>query len=294
MTEGVSLPEDGPARVGGVPLPAGQRVFGMGGQRLYRAGRGGPYLYEEPPPDYRARYEQSAAWVTSAPMADAGDAWLALSAVHLETGLVPVLLSDAGVMEGVCGQAFGFNGPEDTGLIGAMDPRSVLAAQWDLEEEEYRDPDLIGLRAPFRGAFPGLAPAQQERLPAAALRAAVIAEQPAYLGLVAASRAADIPAAVGWTGFGSDQPGSPQARSLEISAVLRSWEARFGARPLRIGCDTIMRVLVERPPATMEAAIQVAAEHLAFASEYGGRAGWPVSEYAAELAGQPAWHFWWD
>jgi Domain of unknown function (DUF4253) len=112
------------------------------------------------------------------------------------------------------------------------------------------------------------------------MRAAVTAEGPAFLGLVAARRPADIPASVGWSVFGSDAPWSPQARCLEISAVLRSWEDRFGTCPLRIGFDSILRVLVERPPRTLEAALRVAAEHFAFADQCGNRSATTVRELA--------------
>jgi hypothetical protein len=99
---------------------------------------------------------------------------------------------------------------------------------------------------------------------------------------------------VGWSVFGVDSPGGALARSLEIAAVLRSWEIRFGARLLRLGSDSILRVLVERPPGTLTEALEVAAEHVAFADEYGRYAGQPIRELAAELTGQPIWHFWWD
>lgn len=71
-------------------------------------------------------------------------------------------------------------------------------------------------------------------------------------------------------------------------------KTRFGARPLRIGSDMILRVLVERPPATVNAVTQVAAEHVAFADEYGRYSGQPLHELAAELVRKPIWHFWWD
>jgi len=61
-----------------------------------------------------------------------------------------------------------------------------------------------------------------------------------------------------------------------------------------MGRDCILRILVERPLATLEAAIAVAAEHIAFADEYGKHAGQSVRELAADLVGQPAWRFWWD
>jgi Domain of unknown function (DUF4253) len=270
---GVPLPEDGPAEVAGVSLPDGQRVYGWD--------------------DDVTDIERPLARVTSRPMADAGYAWLALSAAHPETGLVPMLLSRADGMEDVSGYAFGFYGAQDVRLIDAKSAEMILAAGWDTGEDVLDD-YLAENRAPFGLEFPGLAPAEETRLPEARLRMAVATEQPAFLGLVAAERPADVPAAVGWTGFGIDMPAGPEARSLEIAAVLRSWETRFGARPLRIGSDMILRVLVERPPSTFEAAIRVAAEHLAFADEYGRYSGQPVSELAAELVNQPIWHFWWD
>jgi hypothetical protein len=269
----VSLPEDGPAEIAGVPLPDGQRVYG----------------WEDDVTDI----ERPLAWVTSRPLADAGYAWLELSAAHPETGLVPVLLSRAGGMEDVSGEAFMLGGGADVGLIDVKSAEAILAEGWDTGKDVL-DPYLAQQRAPFGLEFPGLAAAEETRLPEASLRAAVATYQPAFLGLVAAERPADVPAAVGWTGFGVDRPGSPDARCLEVAAVLRSWETRFGARPLRIGSDMILRVLVERPPSTFEAAIWVAAEHLVFADEYGRYSGQPVGELAAELVNQPIWHFWWD
>jgi hypothetical protein len=66
MVAGI-LPEDGPWRIGPIAIPEGARRHTVDDEEL-------------------------AAWVTVAPMPDAGLAWLALSAVHVETGLVPVLL----------------------------------------------------------------------------------------------------------------------------------------------------------------------------------------------------------
>jgi len=273
MTE-VPLPVDGPALVADVQLPAGQRIYG----------------WEDDVTDVGIPL----AWVTARPMTDAGNAWLALSAAHAETGLVPVLLYRARQMgEEVSGEAFMLGGGADVGLVDTMSAETILKRGWDTGDD-FLDPYLAQTRAPFGLEFPGLAEAERGRLPEATLRAAVAAHQPAFLGLVAAPRPADVPATVGWTGFGIDWPGTAEARSLQISTVLRSWETRFGARPLRIGSNMILRVLVERPPSTFGAAIRVAAEHLAFADECNGRSGYSVSDLAADLVGKPVWHFWWD
>ena len=130
-------------------------------------------------------------------------------------------------------------------------------------------------------------------MPAAILEQAAAKEPPAHLGLVAADRPADVPAVVGWSVFGINETG-PGSRSLQISAVLRSWEARYGARPLRIGNDATLRVLVERPPQAKAAAQHIAAEHLAFADECNGRSGYTVADLGAALIDAPIWSFWWD
>jgi Domain of unknown function (DUF4253) len=284
VTDDVSLPEDGPAQIGPVSLPVGQRIYGMPVPLFIRQRFG-----------IADNSQQAVAWVTSRPMADAGEAWLALCEAHPRTGLVPVLLSRVGYasQRSITGEAFGLYGAQDVSLIDSMSAQTVLEAGWDVGED-YLDPDLAEERAPFGEEFPGLAPTEETRLPEATLREAVTAEEPAFLGLVAARRPADIPAAVGWSVFGSDTPWSPQARSLEIAAVLRSWEARFGARPLRIGSDAILRVLVERPPSTLEAATGVAAEHFAFADQCGDGSAYTVRDLAELLVGEPVWHFWWD
>lgn len=39
---------------------------------------------------------------------------------------------------------------------------------------------------------------------------------------------------------------------MSIAAVLRSWEDRFGAQLIQMGPDTTIKLLVERPPRTLE------------------------------------------
>jgi len=264
-----NLPEDGEATVGDQVLPPGRRHFAEWNQQLV-------------------------AWVTDRPVAGAGRTWFALSAANEQTGLLPVLLVQAHwIAEPKAGNppVFGFYSPADVDFMTQMSATSILADAWSDADD---DPYLAAERAPFGAQFPGLAPAETSRLPQPRLEQAISALPPAYLGLVPALRPADIPAAVGWSVFGWDFAGGPRARALEIGAVLRSWEKRFGARLLQIGSDAILRVLVERPPRTLEHALRVAAEHLAFADECNQRAGYSVSELGAELVDAPIWTFWWD
>lgn len=262
----VMLPEEGPAQVGPLTLPPGRRQYSVDDGQLV-------------------------AWVTVEKMPDAGRAWLALSAAHSATGLVPVLLQEDRPDRRPDGWEpyFGFFHPADATLLDRISAGDVIATAWD----RWIGSTQARYTAPFGRRFPGLAPAEKTHLPAVELQRAAAALAPAHLGLVAASRPADVPATVGWSVFGVDELG-PAARSLEISAVLRSWESRFGARLLRIGADATLVVLVERPPQTLELARQVAAEHCAFGDEVDGKASYTVESVAVGLVGTPIWTFWWD
>ena len=81
--------------------------------------------------------------------------------------------------------------------------------------------------------------------------------------------------------------------SLPIAAVLRSWEARFGARLLDVGPGAQIRLLVERPPRSTEAAQRVAAEHFAFCDECAGQGLHDIAGIAASLVEAPVWTCWW-
>jgi Domain of unknown function (DUF4253) len=91
----------------------------------------------------------------------------------------------------------------------------------------------------------------------------------AYLGLVPAARSADIPALIG---------ASVAANFLgvaELSAVLRSWEQRFGGRVVAI-LDGLY-VSVGAPPLVWEHAEQLALVHLLLCPD--------------NLTSQPVWTF---
>lgn len=264
------LPQDGTAMIGYVPLPPGRRV-------------------------YTADEKKLVAWVTDEPWDDAGRAWLALSDAHLESGLVPVLLGMAphgpDIVASPMGEDFGFAWQADVSLLSETSAREVLARGWDTGEGEW-DEHMTERAAPFGKAFPGLAPSGDTRLPAEVLHRAVIPDQPVHLGLVAASRPADVPPVVGWSFSAADEHG-PQALSLRVAAVLRSWEVRYGARLLQMGGDVVLRVLVERPPAAIADAQALAVEHLAFARECGESNLPAVQALGADLVDAPLWRFWW-
>jgi hypothetical protein len=109
------------------------------------------------------------------------------------------------------------------------------------------------------------------------------------LGLVAVSRSADVPTVMGWQGALNHNPWI-----APLSAVLRGWEERFGARVVRVGFNTL-DLSVAAPPRTLRHALQVAAEHWAFCPDsvlFQGPGELPA--YAEQIRNARVWSFWWD
>jgi len=285
--------------VGAVPDADEMLIGGMGMPgRQIRAASGG-----------RLQAGKPVAWVTDKAFSGAGAIWADLDEKPAEPGLSgyrhaektfrkwpglrPFLLSglDGGTTR-PWDTGEGFSEPEDTTAIDAMDAARVLEGRWAArfpsEEELAKDEEgWRGMFAPFGARFPSLAPAVEEELDPELMRRAVFQYTPdARIGLVPAARPADILFRLGWVA-----PNQAITRP-ELAVVLRSWEDRFGARLLVVGFDDI-RLLVSRPPRTLEAAQLIAAEHSAFSDEaHRGLRG--VGEIARALVNNPFWDFWWD
>ena len=211
-------------------------------------------------------------WITDWTQTGAGTKWARLSEKAAETGLRPFLLAD---MAGKPGRPWGIpegdgdeviSTPLDTTAID-LDAAAVLACCWSDDEEAFaEDEEFRAMLAPFGPRFPGLAPAIASELDPELMRRAVYQyTRDARIGLVPAQRPADVLARLGWQGAVNSR------ETADITAVLRSWEDRFGARLLEVGFADI-RLLVSRPPRALEAALPIAAEQVAFSDEaHGGR-----------------------
>jgi hypothetical protein len=128
-----SLPEDGELQLGPVRLPAGRRVT--------------PHEYDEP-----------VAWLTERTVPDPGLIWSALTDLHGETGLVPVILND---------EADDYNDlfmePCDVAELDRLDAAELLATRWEGELDDDEDDrgtgfpgtprvtEFLGLKQPGEG-----------------------------------------------------------------------------------------------------------------------------------------------
>ena len=110
------------------------------------------------------------------------------------------------------------------------------------------------------------------------------------LGLVCATRGCDALTVAGWQGAANYTNDT-----AELSAVLRSWEDRFGVRVIGVGFADL-HLSVAAPPSTRDEALRVAAEHFAFCPDnvWQGASPCTLTAYARRLVGAPTWHFWWD
>lgn len=260
-------------------------------------------------------------WVSQQPLPDAPQQWARLQAIQDRTGLRPLLLG----------------GPEDqlescdAGAIDALDAETILLREWRalarLRQQGLYDPayhrrvmagipedvDIVPFPydpGPPFATWPGLAPpgaagrdpdvvARQVVASKVLARLPPVFAQQVYLGLVPAARSADIPARMG------SIVAANYFGTAEVSAVLRSWEERFGARVVAITDGLYLSVAA--PPLTREHAEQLALEHLLVCSEaigdegggtfpgYGtfpGNGTFPG--YVGRILGADLWRFWWD
>ncbi|MEV6301772.1 DUF4253 domain-containing protein [Actinoplanes sp. NPDC051861] len=108
------------------------------------------------------------------------------------------------------------------------------------------------------------------------------------IGLIRSGRGADTITDVAWTG-----PTNFENDTAKISAVLRNWEDRFGARLIGVGFD-VLYLSVAAPPVDAGHALAVAAEHYAFCPDNVDQGSGDLEEYASDLLDAPVWSFWWD
>lgn len=238
-------------------------------------------------------------WVSDEPLDDADVWWESLYRDRLTTGLHPVLFEypDDALHPGDARDGSGtkaehhlleewHNYRRHKAEREALPP--VPSSPEEEDEEECDWPD----GSPTFDAWPGLAvaPAREagpDDSAAAAAAHLVRKESLRHLALVPAARSADIPAAIGWTGMAN------RLSAGDLSAVLRSWEDRFGARLVGLGHATAF-VSVAARPADLDQAHVLALEHYLTCPDNVEQGMCTFPEYAGDLLERSVWRFWWD
>ena len=214
------------------------------------------------------------------PISNVVEVWSRLARAFAETGVWPLIMDTRLGMERMDDVLM------DVPLSTGADPFTLLRRWWrenvGMEDDEF-DEEAV---APFGRAFPGVAPRTPGDRPATI--EPFIGDLEGCLGLVAAQRPARVLEAIGWMG-----PANFDIDPTQQSAILDTWEDRFDAYLVGLGFDTLT-LIVGRPPADLEAANQIAAEHLAFCPDNIFQGVGTVQECAPMLVDAHRWDFWWD
>ena len=258
-----TVPTEATPIVGGVQLPAGGA--------------------KTPDPTYLSRGRTApAVWVTDG-AADVS-LWRDLVEVFPETGLWPVFASSLGLgTDGSRPWDAGEFDPDDVTRIDAVDVPSAFETFWT---EGVASPEFPELTEPYATDPPPMA----VRDDTCTARLADLASEgaPERLALIPAARPADAITALGWTG-----PANYTYEMAPMSAILRSWEDRFGAYVIGIGFD-VLTVGFERMPTDESNRLSLAAEMTAFCPDLVFQGTESVRALADELGRTSTVQFWWD
>ncbi|MFE9407084.1 DUF4253 domain-containing protein [Streptomyces sp. NPDC006530] len=224
--------------------------------------------------------------------------WEKLQQEHARSGLWPLLLTHPANDPDFRPWATGELAPGQSSSPASHDPEAVLRGWWNsLAEAHPDDPqeaaERLQMLEPYGADWPGPASSPHPPVGEAPAEAAVavarwlLHHDPGLrIGLVRADSGAEAPAACGWTGAAG------RADTGAITAVLRSWEQRYGARVVEIGLDGL-RLSVTARPDGLDEALPVAAEHVAFCPDNVFRGTESLTDYAEELVEEKCWSFWW-
>lgn len=197
----------------------------------------------------------------------------------------------------VAGAVRGFPPPAAGRPVAALDAAPAMSAALRAPagiRPQPAPPRLLGRAGPPFTEWPGLAAASPPHpgpSPEAVARATVgqmlhyfTTRFVAHVALVRTRRSADVPALLGWTA---------STGVVALSAVLRSWESRFGVRVIGFEGSSVF-LSVASPPLTAEHAAHVALEHLLTGADHLNDGSFAFADYAEALRGERMWSFWWD
>ncbi len=261
-TAGV-LPPEGAVTVGGVALPPG------------RPRSPDPEIVEHPEPLF---------WMTDEIIGNSGDLHVQLIEAFPETGLWPVVMQPFFDGEGRPWLSGEFGGLPDGDPI---DAESFLAEVWNSEAQQASEDGYLDSLQPFGLEFPGLAPPSDQKMDPECFSGLKTSRE-GFLGLVPVTRPAEVPEAIGYLGAANYGIPGPA-----FTAVLSSWEDRFGAVLVAMDFSTMV-LLVCRPVTSTETALLIAAETLAFDPDAVWQGTGSIPELAQTIHWSKYWGFWWD
>lgn len=267
-----TLPHDGSPTVGTVAMPPGHRC------RSTRC---------------EAPAQHQVLWATDGPVAAAGRVCAELHRAFPSTGLWPLVLEPLHGADDRPWEQGEFE-PGDPARIDGVDVHDTVEEWWGevVPDPAEADGDVDPFIVRVDRQFPGLAEPTVDGAPVTALAESVdhlldgLAGD--RIGLVPTRRPADVVTVVGWLGAVNNE-----LEMWRLSAILRSWEERFGAYVVGLGADT-MELAVARPPTDFGAAVAIAVEHFAVCPDIVRQGVGTIEGHAEQIVNARVWSLWWD
>ncbi len=258
------LPPTAPTRIAGVDLPLGVLVTAD------------PGFSDDPAaPTQRA-------WMSAGQLDDPTALWWRLARVFPETGLWPLVVQS---LDDPRNPGRPWSDGEFSDPIEPVRSAEEFFAEVLPGEQAPPDSELEGLEWRYPAGFPGMAAtlrsdSETVQVPRLTLPSGGIL-------LVPTTRPSDVLSRLGW--LGATNHHSP----ADLTVVLRSWEDRFGTVPVLLGFD-VLGVANEAVPTSGDDLDRLVAEHYAFCPDNVDQGTDDLAEYGEQIAGSPAWTFWWD
>jgi hypothetical protein len=217
------------------------------------------------------------------------ETWAGLTLQAETSGTWPIILADDTSLPGydpllrIIEDGARASGAPLAALLAAadvVDPEQLLEGLWRDSLPLEEDPDEQAFEA-FSETVPTdpVTPIPAPLLPTSGR---------ATIALVPCSSDDQIPAVLGWGGWNACPP------SQDHVALLRRWRHRYGAHLQAMSPDAL-ELVVSDPPTTFDAAVVLAKEQFAYASDIVYQGEHPtIGALAAALVGSQRWYFWWD
>lgn len=221
-----------------------------------------------------------AMWVSSQPVPNAAAAFRQLAAGFEESGLWPVLLPATELA--VHQPWHERRARRERDSIDAT-PQELLRARLDgsLRDSPLASTEAIAASGVSRGE---LGRGSGKRIDA--LDQAFELVGPAHLALVGVRRPGEVLHRIAWPGTAA-----ADITGVELAELVASWEERYGALLVGVGASQLTFAVL-RPPATLQEAIEAAAEHHATCPDE-CEAWRDDRSYAEALVDAPTWQLSW-
>lgn len=221
---------------------------------------------------------------------DAFRLWSQVRSLHDRSGWWPVLAGEPGSLGNVLVGLDPAFAPAKGRADGALPDARTLLDEWARESVRFLPSEAAAERDVAR-ALRRLAAHVADKVDldhVGGLSVTALREERTVVCLVQAPSGSDVPSLLNWQGACNyDISGA------EHSAILRHFDARYGAELVTLA-GSVLEVLVTRRPRTPETVAAAALEHYAYCNDIVHQGTGSIEELINGQLRSSTWYFWWD